>query len=138
MKYKTAFRLALRAIGVWVAVSSLPGLMVWGARVAWLASLGTGQPLTPLTQLGFETLNALQYACMLALGLYLFFGGEWIVRLAIPSNRPYCPDCGYDLAGLTRSDRCPECGTLLPNVFREAARHAPIDRGSTTQQGDDA
>ena len=43
-------------------------------------------------------------------GLYLFFGGKWIVNKAIPSNRPYCHECGYELTH-ARSNVCPECGT---------------------------
>ena len=49
-------------------------------------------------------------AIPMGIGLYLFFGGKWIADLAIPGNRPYCPECGYDLTGATES-RCPECGT---------------------------
>ncbi|GMU20302.1 MAG: hypothetical protein AMXMBFR13_03990 [Phycisphaerae bacterium] len=45
-----------------------------------------------------------------AFGLYLFFGGRWIVDKAVPANRPYCPECGYDLTAATRN-RCPECDT---------------------------
>ncbi len=47
-----------------------------------------------------------------AFGLYLFLGGNWIVNLAIPGNRPYCPECGYDLSGAP-GKRCPECGTPI-------------------------
>jgi predicted amidophosphoribosyltransferase len=57
---------------------------------------------------------------MAASGLYLFFGGKWIVDLAIPGNRPYCQECGYDLTGAHR-DRCPECDTpFRPDTVRPA------------------
>ena len=32
---------------------------------------------------------------------------------AARSNRPYCPECGYDLSKAT-SGNCPECGVKLP------------------------
>jgi hypothetical protein len=59
-------------------------------------------------------------ACPMSLGFYLFFGRKWIVNLAIPSNRPYCAECGYDLSQ-TRSLRCPECGTPVPRGASDAA-----------------
>ncbi len=34
-----------------------------------------------------------------------------------------CPDCGYDVRGLT-SDRCPECGSHLA-ILRDAESHIP-------------
>ncbi len=49
----------------------------------------------------------------LAIGVYLLFGGNWIVNVCISSNRPYCPECGYDLSKAT-SANCPECGVKLP------------------------
>ena len=47
-----------------------------------------------------------------AFGLYLFFDGKWIVDKAIPSNRLYCHECGYELSAAASSP-CPECGTLF-------------------------
>jgi hypothetical protein len=49
-----------------------------------------------------------------AIGLYLFFGGKWIANKAIPGNRPYCHECGYDLTQ-NSSGICPECGTPTPS-----------------------
>ena len=41
---------------------------------------------------------------------YLFFGGKWIADKAIPGNRPYCHECGYDLTNAV-GNVCTECGT---------------------------
>lgn len=60
----------------------------------------------------------------IAIGAYLLFGGARLVNFCIPSNRPYCPQCGYDVreAG---NEKCPECGVQLPaevleNIQRQA------------------
>ena len=50
-----------------------------------------------------------------AIGLYLLLGGAWLVNKCIPSNRPYCPECGYDLSSSKGSGRCPECGVPIPS-----------------------
>ena len=41
---------------------------------------------------------------------YLFFGGKWVADKAIPGNRPYCHECGYDLTNAA-GNVCTECGT---------------------------
>jgi hypothetical protein len=47
------------------------------------------------------------------LGLYLFFGGRWVVRRLLMGvdwpGRQTCSKCGYELAGI-EGGRCPECG----------------------------
>jgi hypothetical protein len=47
------------------------------------------------------------------LGLYLFFGGKWIVRRLLRGvdwpGRQTCHKCGYELGGI-EGGRCPECG----------------------------
>lgn len=50
-------------------------------------------------------------ACMSA-GLYLFYRGRWIVDRAIPGNRNYCHECGYDLSGNLHGI-CSEFGTAF-------------------------
>jgi len=109
MKHKTVFRLAIRAIGVLLIAEGVPSILGALGQALWL--------LTPSSN-AFSTtpffVNLPWFISSLArslVGLYLFFGGEWIVNRAIPSNRPYCHECGYDLSGLAADGVCPECGT---------------------------
>jgi hypothetical protein len=113
MKHKTWFRLVLKAIGVLLVGLSLPDVFTTVLRVVYVttddqfsANLATPQWWT----WGSFAAPLLQFA----FGLYLFFGGGWVVIKAIPSNRPYCPDCGYPLNNLSGPERCPECGAALP------------------------
>lgn len=105
MKYKTLFRLAVKAIGVYMLATGISGLayictsafLVWPARgtVDWAQWM-----IWPVSDV-----------VEVALGVYLFLGGRWIANLAIPSNRPHCHECGYELRGLPAAGMCPECGT---------------------------
>jgi hypothetical protein len=106
LKYKTLFRLMLKAVGVLLFVQgfawSLPQLVPYALQ-ALLKTAVAGPPSTP-------SLYAVGPVIQAIVGLYLFFGGEWLVNKAIPSNKPYCHECGYDLSGAA-SNRCPECDT---------------------------
>jgi hypothetical protein len=106
MKYKTLFRLMLKAIGVYLFAEGIPQLGAYGigliyglTQARWARLSGT-----------YGLLNLSAPLFSVAFGLYLFFGGRWIVDKAIPANRPYCPECGYDLTAANRN-RCPECDT---------------------------
>lgn len=104
MRYKTLFRLLVKSVG----------LLFLGAGVVSL----TLSILTAVIQNGlvvaawpvYVWTNMLGCVGPFVVGLYLFFDGRWIVNLAIRSNRPYCPECAYDLTGAVEP-RCPECGT---------------------------
>ena len=106
MRYKTLFRLLLKLLGVWLFAQSITSL----ARVAiWMIS-GVFAPASRGGPYWYLLGECMVSIVQLIVGAYLFFGGRWVADKAIPSNRPYCHECGYELTGNT-SDRCPECGT---------------------------
>ncbi len=106
MKYKTLFRMMLKAIGVWVfvgGINSLTGQI--GMLGFYLANQSIGRG-----QVWYFFLNVIAPLVQFGVGAYLFFGGKWIVDRAIPGNRPYCHECGYDLTNAA-GNLCTECGT---------------------------
>ena len=113
MKHKTWFRLVLKALGIYLIATNLNGLAMVGL---WIAQVGlaniSSSVSSPSPIPGEVWLQLLPPAIPIAIGIYLLFGGKWLVNFCIPSNRPYCPDCGYDVSGAT--ERCPECGAALP------------------------
>lgn len=122
MKYKTAFRLALRAIGVFLIAESMPQLVAFLGSVIQSVFASASSAIPP----GFGWYlvgSAGGEVARLSIGFYLFFRGEWIVNRAIPSNRPYCHECGYELRGLPAEGACPECGT----AFRLGAGSSSIE-----------
>jgi len=114
MKYKTLFRMSLKVIGVYLCALSIPHFVMGVVQVLASYSLQTaggagfgGMSLWSSMWLAMSSM-LISPAITIVIGLYLFFRGEWIVNKAIPSNRPYCHQCGYDLSGAV-TNRCPEC-----------------------------
>lgn len=113
MKHKTWFRLVIRAIGILLIGLSLPALCQGIGFIVYLFMESSGMPQS------YTWIQTAYYGGGIAqasLGIYLIFGGTWIVDTCIPSNRPYCPDCGYDLSHSVTSTMCPECGVSLPTL----------------------
>ncbi len=110
MKYKTLFRVLLKVVGVWLGITGLvhfvQGLCY---TLNWYLDSGNFG-----TSIKFTSIYLAGGLLEVIAGLYLFFGGKWIVNRAIPGNRPYCPECGYDLTG-NKSGHCTECGTAIPS-----------------------
>ncbi len=117
MKYKTAFRLGVKLIG----------LLLIGSSIGWATGTCIAVGYTVMTgdfgsvYMSYQLSGMFQQGIGLVVGLYLFFGGRWITDLAIPSNRPYCHECGYELTGLPGEGRCPECGTEYRRSDLEAS-----------------
>lgn len=117
IKPKTLFRLLLKLLGVGLftlGVGSLTQAIISVIAISQMMS-GTSNPyyrqeLPRLVQPLIET----------AMGLYLFFGGEWVVQRVTPDNHPRCPKCQYDLSH-SSSSVCPECGTALAAAGSETA-----------------
>lgn len=116
MKHKTWFRLAIKAIGILLVAMSLPAFCYDVASLVGyflFRQQYSGYPgWDPSNWFYLGSLAA--RAAQPAFGLYLFFGGEWIVNKAIPSGRPYCAACGYDLSKAVAGKPCPECGVQRP------------------------
>lgn len=118
MKHRTWFRLALKAIGVLLVGWSLDSVFYIGGMVYTLATqpryLDQFNPYSnvagsPPDNSVWFTLKLLEYLSPLLIGLYLVFGGKWLLNKMIPADRPYCPACGYDLSH-SHGSYCPECG----------------------------
>jgi hypothetical protein len=112
MKHKTLFRLLIKFLGVCLTANGIVSLV---STITNIVAMTLFRPagVTYSYPYWFSLFNGL---VGIALGLYLFFGGKRVVDLAIPSNRPYCHECGYDLTGAV-GNVCNECGT----AFRVAA-----------------
>src|SRR5262245_38134102 len=86
MRYKTIIRLVLRVMGIYFVFEGLFALLT---QIGWALQFGS---------LSFSFVGGL-FACIVQMsaGLYLFYGGKWVLDKVIPANRPYCPECAYDL-----------------------------------------
>ena len=116
MKYKTLCRLLVKLMGLY--------FLAFGAAYTWNAivqviSFLERSPGMPWSSWLMWVLNPLGY---IGIGAYLFFGGKWVVDKLIPSNRPYCHECGYDLTG-TVGNVCAECGTTFKPIVRDVEPH---------------
>ena len=109
MRYKTLFRVLLKVLGVWLVIEGLSTMTIFAVQVVGFIKEGLPPNLLLVAPLVLQ----------LIAGLYLFFGGRWIADKAIPSNRPYCHECGYDLSTSAR-DKCPECGTPVGRNQRDS------------------
>jgi hypothetical protein len=108
MRYKTLFRVLLKLIGVLIFVEGMFGTLSIISQLLnqWSYRGSIGPNWVQIL------LNCIYSLGKVAVGLYFFFGGAWVADKAIPGNRPYCHECGYDLTNASGTV-CSECGTPM-------------------------
>ncbi len=85
MNHRPLFRVFLKAVGVLLIGSVIPDIGAWVIYIALIAAR-----IIPMQSSPADSACAVIWLTVdLALGLYLFFGGEWLVNTAIPRNRSY-------------------------------------------------
>lgn len=119
MKHKTIVRLALRLMGVYLLAIGLPTAVSQAANVAMKLSGSANSPMTG-NDWSWLLPSVLYGGTQIVLGAYLLFGGRLVVNTIVPSNRPYCPECSYELRPPI-SAHCPECGASLQSLLTRAA-----------------
>jgi len=115
MKYKTLARLSLQIFGVALVILGLLDLpyvlFTYAQYASMMNSLGAGSPNSLWWSVGQFAIRSL---LKVAVGFYLFrTGAPFILNRLIPSNRPYCHECGYELTRAA-GPICPECATPIP------------------------
>lgn len=119
MKYKTLVRVLLKLLGVYFGAEGLYSLLYQSANLIFALTQTQGTS----NIVHYYAIAPISSLARIGLGAYFFLGGEWIVNKIIPSNRPYCHECGYDLTGAVES-RCPECGTPFAAAGRTRGAEA--------------
>ncbi|TVQ57106.1 MAG: hypothetical protein EA377_01250 [Phycisphaerales bacterium] len=116
MKHKTWFRLVLKAIGILLIAWAIPEM--FGA-IGWVFYMWPSASYLSPAEVFRISVTLAGPTIKIAFGCYLLFGGAALVNWIIPSNHPYCPDCGYNLTHQRSTDRCVECGSDITHLRRE-------------------
>lgn len=104
------FRLIVRALGILFLGLGTSELISFGHRlymqVYYEHAAGSTTPLLPWVSYGISTL------VQPAIGVYLLFFAEGLIRLCLRDSLGRCAYCTFDLRGV-KGDVCPECGSPL-------------------------
>ncbi len=109
MRYQTLFRVLLKAIGVLLIAQSLPYAVSHSLSLLMRLAADAAGSGGFIGNDWYQLPYIAGYVLMTGIGLYLFFGGKYVADLALPDNRLYCAECGYQLSSRDGA-KCPECG----------------------------
>lgn len=117
MKYKTLFNTLCKLLGVYFVLVGCTGILqsLCYVTVYWFQMSQMGGAVWSI--MWSSTASGIAHILETAAGLFIFCKSRTIADLAIPGNRPYCPEWGYDLTGNV-SGNCPECG-LNPKTGKQ-------------------
>jgi len=113
------FKLLIRAIGIMLCGFALPAIL--GQAGYLLQSFASTQSLMPLEYIWMSAGSALGTLAEAGIGLYLLFGGNWIISRCLKEIRDNCVSCGYDISASV-GDTCSECGAP---ILRSSGHSAP-------------
>lgn len=110
MTHKSVFRLLVRATGLLVAAEHMPRLaqaILGFTRYGAFRDNGT----SPMEALVWYFIGPIVGICI---GMYLLLRGGWVIKLAFPTEGPYCRECGCRVANSPAQGACPECSFPTP------------------------
>lgn len=120
------FRLLIRALGVLFLGLSLPTLISLASNIVSALMASNSSPFAGRDWTIYYIGTGLGYSLQAALGVYLLFFAEGLIRKCITDTLGRCPMCQYDLQG-QKGDTCPECGT----PFRTIVATSPTTKAPT-------
>lgn len=113
MRYKTLTRLLIKLMGIYFLIAGSTGFIA--STIYLLISLVDYGNFGELSFIAYPIAWCLSSLFSIVAGLTLLRASNWLAAKLIPSNRPYCPSCGYELTGATGM-HCPECGVDLQGL----------------------
>jgi hypothetical protein len=128
MKYKTLIRLLVKLIGIFLLISGAANLV--GGILFLLITLSEYPSFGGPSLISYPLAWTVTSLLTVIASFILLFASNWLADKLIPSNRPYCPNCGYELTG-SLGTRCAECGVDIAGLGLTAA---PIPSAATTAE----
>ena len=113
MRYKTLTRLLVKLMGIYFLLTGLVSLV--SSVIYLLMSLTKYGNYGGISIFAYPVAWGVASLVSVGLGFLLILASDWVVNRLIPSNRPYCPNCGYELTG-NQYQQCPECGVNLQGM----------------------